>query len=225
MWNSIWIRRARIATRLVIVAALTSVTLAAASMYQFAVDTDKLKTYERIAIETKDLQIVMLDAETGQRGFVITGDDGYLEVYRQALDSFQISFASLLNAADQDPQAHELVVEIGKLANSKIIELARVITVRRQNGFEPAAREVLTHLGKNLMDAFRKKVGALTDLAEHNVDHYRELTQEIARWAAASLTMAVASISLWISISPRAPSSRRRFSETSDGTLSPGTDC
>jgi methyl-accepting chemotaxis protein len=78
------------------------------------------------------------DTETGQRGFIITGNDSYLAPFRQSRDEI--------------PRALD---ELGALVADKLDELQDTIATRRDEGFEPARRKVERNDGKNVMDSIR----------------------------------------------------------------------
>lgn len=60
----------------------------------------------QVRIELADLLSELKDAETGQRGYLLTGDDSYLEPYKTALGSIQTTLANLRKlTADNPPPA------------------------------------------------------------------------------------------------------------------------
>lgn len=103
------------------------------------------------------------DAETGQRGFIITGDESYLEPYQQASKSIEASFDRLERlTADNDAQRKRL--ETMRSAVSDRLETLNVgVESHRSGGFEAGQTFVQQGLGKSQMDAIRD---AMTDLIE-----------------------------------------------------------
>ncbi|CAN7321605.1 CHASE3 domain-containing protein [Acidovorax sp. LjRoot117] len=112
----------------------------------------------RVLGEVNQLFILLQDAETGQRGFVITGDDSYLDPYRQAVGATGPAFerlrALLVGSAIQNSQMDRLE----SLIDSKLDELREVILLRRRDGFAAAGAKIATGQGKQLMDAVRAEV-------------------------------------------------------------------
>jgi methyl-accepting chemotaxis protein len=104
---------------------------------------------------------VMKDAETGQRGYVISGVDSYLEPYRAATTELRDTLAELKRVAADNPRQQERAEHVATLANDKMTELAVVIDLRRTKGFDEAQKEVLTDRGKRAMDQLREVVGAM----------------------------------------------------------------
>lgn len=112
----------------------------------------------RVLGEVHQLFILLQDAETGQRGFVITGEDSYLDPYRQAVQATGPTFVRLrellVGSAVQNSQMDRLEV----LIDNKLAELSEVITLRRRDGFASAGARIAMGQGKQLMDAVRAEV-------------------------------------------------------------------
>lgn len=100
------------------------------------------------------------DAETGQRGYVITGRDEYLKPYLDAepqIDKQLDRVASLLG----DPVQQQRLEQLRGLLHEKRRELEAVIDVRRTHGFEAAQAIVMTDTGKTFMDHARATVAGM----------------------------------------------------------------
>jgi signal transduction histidine kinase/CheY-like chemotaxis protein len=94
------------------------------------------------------------DAETGQRGYLITGNEEYLAPYRQASRRVDIDLAGL-EALLLDPRQLVSVAELRDHARAKLDELDVTILARRESGFDAAREAVATNVGKREMDAMR----------------------------------------------------------------------
>ncbi len=105
----------------------------------------------------------MKDAETGQRGYVITGEARYLEPYQGAREIVDQKLKSLRELTADNPIQQQRLAAIEPLVASKFAELQETIDLRRTKGFGPAAQEVLTDKGKNAMDSIRKLVGEMQE--------------------------------------------------------------
>jgi methyl-accepting chemotaxis protein len=95
------------------------------------------------------------DAETGQRGFVLTGDDAYLDPYRSAVDSLGKLVKDLRDLTVDNPSQQKRIDAAEPLIQAKLAELKRTIDLRRQGGLEPALKLVQTGEGKKAMDDLR----------------------------------------------------------------------
>jgi PAS domain S-box-containing protein len=97
----------------------------------------------------------LVDAETGQRGFLITGEDRYLEPYRTAAGDADMRIADLASLTADNPDQQRDIALLRTLAREKLDELEQTIAVRRHEGFVVAQRIVLTDRGKAMMDRLR----------------------------------------------------------------------
>ena len=118
----------------------------------------------------------MKDAETGQRGFVITAEETYLEPYNAALaagreDGGQPADPDLRQPA---PAASDRR-GASRSSRAKLAELKRTIEMRRTQGFEPTQKVVLSNEGKNVMDDLRRVLGAM-DQEERDAPREYEAT-------------------------------------------------
>lgn len=110
------------------------------------------------------------DAETGQRGYVITGRDEYLQPYRDAEPEIGAQLDSLQSLLTSDAvQAHRLQ-QLRSLLVQKQRELRAVIEVRRTQGFAAAQAIVENDTGKAFMDHARAIVAEME----------REVTAQLA---------------------------------------------
>ncbi len=96
------------------------------------------------------------DAETGQRGYLITGKESYLEPYNTAINSIDDSIARLIYLTKDNQSQQIEIPKLKRYISSKITELSATIAVRREQGFDNAKQIVLTNLGKWEMDEIRQ---------------------------------------------------------------------
>ncbi|HSI60932.1 MAG TPA: CHASE3 domain-containing protein [Ideonella sp.] len=96
------------------------------------------------------------DAETGERGFIITGDEAYLEPYRDAIGSIPKLLQELRELTAGNPRQQKRVDAAEPLIQAKLAVLKRNIdAVRQAGGQEQAAKLVLSGEGKRYMDDLR----------------------------------------------------------------------
>jgi CheY-like chemotaxis protein len=106
------------------------------------------------------------DAETGQRGFIITGEDKYLEPYNSALGTISDRLASLRSLV-KNPLQQKRLASIEPLIEKKLILLKDTIEARRSKGFQAASQLIMLDIGKNTMDDIRKLVAQGQDTEKH----------------------------------------------------------
>jgi PAS domain S-box-containing protein len=97
----------------------------------------------------------LTDAETGQRGFLLTGDDAYLEPYHAATKNVDRLLTELRNSTADNPNQQKRLPELEQLVDKKLAELQRTIDLRKQQGLAAANAVVLEGDGKHWMDQIR----------------------------------------------------------------------
>ncbi len=120
-------------------------------------------TYKVIA-HTNQIHKLVLDMETGERGFLITGRENFLEPYYTSINQYKAEVEELKKHISDNPSQMRLLQEVDDLvAEWQINAAAREIEARRQVNagkisFEEVSALIDKETGKNLVDAFRNKV-------------------------------------------------------------------
>jgi len=96
------------------------------------------------------------DAETGQRGFMLTGNPEYLEVYDEASAALPSQLNGLRASVANEPELRTRVATISGLIDEKLGELKQTVILRQNEGFKAALGVVETNQGKHAMDDIRK---------------------------------------------------------------------
>jgi PAS domain S-box-containing protein len=97
------------------------------------------------------------DAETGQRGYLLTGDDNFLEPYLTMRDSIAADLNQLRELTKISDAKDHLVI-MAPLIEAKMQELKRLIELRRNSSIDLVAAEVSKGKGKRLMDSIRTEI-------------------------------------------------------------------
>lgn len=108
-----------------------------------------------------DVLSAVQDAETGQRGYLLTGDDSYLEPYRTALAVASTRLEAMEKAFVDDPAQADRLKLLGRRVQDKLDELRETIELRRTQGLEPALAVVGSNRGKAAMDDIRARLAAM----------------------------------------------------------------
>lgn len=106
------------------------------------------------------LLTTVTDAETGQRGYLLTGREEYLEPYRAARMRITQDLEQLKRVAQDDSGRRPLLEQAEEATCDKMAELEQTIALAREQGREAALKVVLTQRGKATMDALRASVSA-----------------------------------------------------------------
>jgi CHASE3 domain sensor protein len=131
------------------------------STYQF-IDTIKLMDRAKILdAAAHTLLVSLLNAETGQRGYIITNDENYLAPYHSALAQIEVNISALQVATVGDPDQTKHVIEIILLTREKMKQLSKTVEIRTDQNLQAAAEEMKANLGKNIMDNIRTHIDSI----------------------------------------------------------------
>lgn len=136
---------------------------------------------------------LLQDAETGQRGYVITGDERFLEPYDHATEQLDAQMRILSDLFDErDAQA----VEFGKLEELKELKIAsmqRTIDARTKQGPDAGMSIVAAGEGKAIMDDVRVVVARMTEIEAAALEDYSQAAEartERTEWMVGGLFLA-----------------------------------
>jgi signal transduction histidine kinase len=101
------------------------------------------------------------DAETGERGYVITGEPQYLEPYASGVATLRADTGALRALTRDNPTQQARLDSLGALIQERANVLATGIATRRRVGFDSAASVIRAGHGKSVMDSIRVIVGSI----------------------------------------------------------------
>jgi len=149
-----------IAVLVVIVA--TSLWLTAASERYFG----EVTAARAVRSASADLLSLVQDAETGQRGFLLTRDESYLEPYTAAVSRLADQRVRLEQAAARLREVDPILQRVTGALDRKMAELAATVQATRQGDVEAATALVRSGTGKRLMDELRADLNAIVATSE-----------------------------------------------------------
>jgi PAS domain S-box-containing protein len=120
------------------------------------------------------------DAESAERGYIITGDERYLEPYHSAARAVPQTLASLLELTADNPRQPERVNRLRGLIAQRMAVLKEAVGQRRENGFDVAQQAVISGQGLAVMRQIREAA------QEVETEEYK-LLQEHGRFRQARL--------------------------------------
>ena len=121
--------------------------------------------YDRAALVQKHVDEVLAalkDMETGQRGYLLTGEERYLLPYNLAGGVLSSNAERVIELTRDDPAQQERATTLQQLAATKVDELAETIALRRSGDAEGAMRMVLSDQGRTVMQQIRTLVDQMT---------------------------------------------------------------
>jgi len=109
-------------------------------------------------------------AESEQRGYLLTGDLGYLQIYRSTVEANTGAVAEVRRAIAENPAQRRALAEIEPLMARKFAELQETIRLH-DSGEDAAARALVrTGVGRDLMTTIRAATQRLFDEQEHRIE-------------------------------------------------------
>ncbi len=113
---------------------------------------------QNVINESAGLMGALKDAETGQRGFIITRNNEYLEPYYSGLSDSKLHLDKLVNLTADNPEQQGRLERVASLMNKKTEELAVTIALIQEgtpSSIYKALEIVNINSGKKFMDAIR----------------------------------------------------------------------
>jgi signal transduction histidine kinase len=108
-----------------------------------------------------DAYAALLNAEAGQRGYLLTGERKYLEPLRNGIHLLEHYLQELEAATATTPVQQRLVKQLQRAAQEKVEELNSVVTDLQVTGIDRVPMGLLTSQGKPKMDKVRELVEQL----------------------------------------------------------------
>jgi len=161
-----------------------AVRTSAAASRAVATTEDTLLSLERVLS-------VARDAETGQRGFLLTGDDLYLQPYYAAIAALSERVAALRASLAGDAEATQQLEILQPLIGAKIDELGRTIQLYQGGDHAASLALVNSGQGKRIMDSIRAQVGQI------QAGRLQVLAGQLRSESGARLWTAVSTIAVW----------------------------
>src|SRR5262245_56879620 len=106
--------------------------------------------------ELEAVLATMIDAESGERGYAITGEEQFLEPYQRALSRIQDELHRLATLTTDNPRQQRRLDILKPLIASRFERLKTVIETRRGQGMSAATEAIIAGRGKEVMDNVRK---------------------------------------------------------------------
>ncbi|HVB17155.1 MAG TPA: diguanylate cyclase [Stellaceae bacterium] len=154
----------------------------------------------------RNFQDALLDLETGERGYLITGDEAYLEpasASRRDLDAAANQLEVLFRDEPENLAKLHRIVKVGRVREQ---QLAGTIKLRREEGFAAALVHVQTNEGERTMGEFRGLAKSLVEqlgaarsaAATQEMSRYRDLSKLDAALVVLILLLVSAAVGLLV---------------------------
>ncbi|CAM2807158.1 response regulator [Rariglobus hedericola] len=176
-----------------------------------------------VIVALGDLLALVTDAETGQRGYLLTTDAQYLVPYNVALGNIDTRIGELERLIADNPDQQSILPIIKSNISVKLAELAETIETQRSRGANASLTLVRSDRGKNAMDSLRQNVGRMIGV-ERSLRNQRlvdaDAAFKTAVWSTVSVSLVgliLASVITWVLL--RAERAKQRQEWIQSGQL------
>ena len=118
---------------------------------------------QEVKVNLGSLLSNVTDAESGMRGFIITGKETFLDQYHNSVGVIDHDLTALQTLTADNAEQMRRLEAIKTIVADKLKQMSSAVEVRRANGFAAAQRLVATEYGKKTMDAVRVIVTAMSN--------------------------------------------------------------
>jgi signal transduction histidine kinase len=177
-------------------AALTVVVAAAFAGLLYAIDDvrdaeRRVKHSEEVLVAANALERLVVDLETGQRGFLLTGEPRFLEPWQDARRGFPARARRLLRLVASDREEHALVLRIERAERSYVQDYSVPLLDAARRG-DPSVRSVAaTEAGRRRVNAMRTDFDRVIEAERRAVARAQERVSDVAQRAAAAAVIAL----------------------------------
>ncbi|MDD5266100.1 MAG: CHASE3 domain-containing protein [Methylococcales bacterium] len=163
--------KARLSLAALFLAAILMVALVAGVSFrafrQIEVATGTRKHISTLITQADALISELTEAETGQRGYLLTGDKAFLDSYWVASDNIKGNLEEL-RQLNFNPAAQKHLDGLPPLVNAKLAELAQTIELRRNHNMDTVLEIVAGGKGERLMDSIRTGMSGFIHVLENS---------------------------------------------------------
>jgi PAS domain S-box-containing protein len=151
--NRAFEKRYPIGIAVVVVIILANTALSYRNTVQLYAAAEGVAHSERVQAAVEEVLTSAAEAETGQRGYLITGNERYLEPFTTAGDRIDAQVANLARLTRDNAEQEAEVPRLQRYIAQKFDELRLTIAVRKENGSDAARALVFTDRGRLAMDS------------------------------------------------------------------------
>ncbi len=148
-----------------------------------------------VRAEAEALFSLLKDAETGQRGYVITAQQEYIQPYNDAVVQLPQRIANFRRLTADNPTQQKNIEAFENLAARRMMILREGISARQEYGFDAAAQMISSGEGKRVMDSARNTIGQIIG-EEDRLFQERRLSQRDQNTRTAVMTIGALAVAL-----------------------------
>jgi PAS domain S-box-containing protein len=146
------------------------------------IQTSRQVSHTQQVLESlENILVTVDDAETGQRGYLLTGKESYLEPYEAARDRLSSVLATLDELTPYGSDRRRNLEKLSCLVKQKQQELAATIAMKRANKTDEVSWLLMSDLGKRQMDDIRALIAKMREIEKARMAARNELWEASAR--------------------------------------------
>jgi len=136
--------------------------------------SERIELAEDFKNHIKEVLSISMNMESGVRGFVLTGDEQYLEPSNKAIADISLHFHQLTQSLGITPVQITRIKQLADLVDAKSTLTSQIIEVRRQKGMQESVALITNGKEKILLDQVRSLAGSLIADADKDLDKLKE---------------------------------------------------
>ncbi len=195
MTTTVWQRLSLVLSVFVVISLALVIAMKRASR-EFVAANEQYLNRQAVVGDLRRLLSLAQDVETGQRGFIITGDTAYLEPYDRAHQSLAAVFSSLRDQAGTIPEVASRLDTISSLLNLRLAIVDSTIAEGKRGDLRAAVGVVRSGKGKLLMDEIRRHLAAAETTAVKTLIAARVTAEATLRHSLNSVIVATLAVIL-----------------------------
>ncbi|MDJ0697509.1 CHASE3 domain-containing protein [Mastigocoleus sp. MO_188.B34] len=122
---------------------------------------------------------ILIDAETGQRGFIITNRERYLQPYIQAKQDISEAIKTSKEKISDNPEQVNRLSKIADLADKKIEELAETIALKKAGKEQETLSLILSDKGQKFMEEIRQGIDEMLQIEKKLLEQRTKKAEQI----------------------------------------------
>jgi methyl-accepting chemotaxis protein WspA len=162
---------------------------------------DNVTSSYKILQELAQLDMLLREAETGQRGYLYTGEENFLEPYNEANASINVQLAELREKM-RNPTQQEKLGQLQTLIRERIDYLEQTIQLRKSGREQEVKKIVSAGTGLEIMAKLRGKITEIKESENRFLDERKKLAQEaeiFSTYFAGASTLIIVGVGVLIS--------------------------
>lgn len=148
---------------LLIAFAISICALVLSEMSHYRLSQNKARLEQSVALMESllGLEAAMLNAESGQRGYLLTRRDEYVEPFQESIKQIRPYQQRLVELVSPNKELRDGVIDLNSLIARKLAEMERTITLAKMGDFDGSVVLINSDEGRKLMQGIREQSGKL----------------------------------------------------------------